>query len=120
MAVVGRRREIAEVERLLDRAAGGQGGVLAITGPPGSGRSELALASARAGARRGFEVIRTAAVRSTSGPLVWAQLLIDVGAPEDLALRLLGGAGPLELDIAARAMVGRGWRLLVIDDIDHG
>jgi hypothetical protein len=120
MAVVGRRREIAEVERLLARAAGGQGGVLAITGPPGSGRSELALASAREGARRGFEVLRTAAVRGTSGPLVWAQLLGDAGAPQDLALRLLGGAGPLDLDTVARALVRGGRRLLVIDDIDHG
>jgi tetratricopeptide (TPR) repeat protein len=120
MAVVGRRREIAEVERLLDRAAGGQGGVVAITGPSGSGRSELALASAREGARRGFEVLRAAAVRTTSGPLVWAQLLADAGAPQDLALRLLGGAGPLDLDTVARALVSGGRRLLVIDDIDHG
>jgi len=120
VAVVGRRREIAEVERLLDRAAGGQGGVLAITGPPGSGRSELAAASAREGARRGFEVLSTAAVHGTSGLLVWARLLRDAGAPEELASRLLGGTGPLDLDIVARALVSRGRRLLVIDDIDHG
>src|SRR6266571_2881613 len=35
MALVGRRLEMAEVERLLECAATGQGGVLAITGPPG-------------------------------------------------------------------------------------
>jgi AAA ATPase domain len=120
MAVVGRRREMAEVERLLDRAAGGQGGVLAITGPPGSGRSELAAASARAGAGRGFEVLRAAAVRGASGLLVWARLLRDAGAPEDLASRLLGGAGPLDLDTVACALASGGRRLLVIDDIDHG
>jgi len=120
MAIVGRRREIAEVERLLDRAAGGQGGVLAITGPPGSGRSELAAASARAGAGRGFEVLRAAAVRGASGLLVWARLLRDAGAPEDLASRLLGGAGPLDLDTVACALASGGRRLLVIDDIDHG
>jgi tetratricopeptide (TPR) repeat protein len=120
MAVVGRRREIAEVESLLDRAAGGQGGVLALTGPPGSGRSELAAASARAGAGRGFEVLRAAAVRGASGLLVWARLLRDAGAPEDLASRLLGGAGPLDLDTVACALVSVGRRLLVIDDIDHG
>ena len=119
MAVVGRRREIAEVERLLGRAAGGQGGVLAITGPPGSGRSELAASSAREGARRGFEVLRTAAVRGTSGLLAWAQLLRDGGAPDDLVSRLLGGAGPLDLDIVARVLAAEGRRLLVIDDIDH-
>ena len=62
MALVGRRREMAEVGRLLDGAADGRGGVLAITGPPGSGRTELAAAAARAGARRGFEVPRAAAI----------------------------------------------------------
>src|SRR6185437_124398 len=34
----GRRRERQEIGRLLERAAGGAGGLLAITGPPGSGR----------------------------------------------------------------------------------
>ena len=42
---------MAEVGRLLDGAADGRGGVLAVTGPPGSGRTELAAAAARAGAR---------------------------------------------------------------------
>jgi hypothetical protein len=120
MTVVGRRREIAEVERLLDRAADGHGGLLAITGPRGSGRSELAAAAAREGAGRGFEVLRTAAVRGTSALLVWARLLCDTGAPGELASRLLGTAGPPDLDAVARALVSGGRRLLVIDDIDHG
>ena len=108
------------MEHLLERAARGQGGVLGFTGPAGSGRSELALASAREGAFRGFEVLRAAAVRGTSGPVVWAQLLRDAGAPEDLASRLLSGAGPLELDSVASALASGNLRLLVIDDIDHG
>jgi KaiC/GvpD/RAD55 family RecA-like ATPase len=54
---------MAEVERLLECAAGGQGGVLVITGPPGSGRTELAAAAAKEGARRGFEVLRTAVMQ---------------------------------------------------------
>ncbi len=120
MAIAGRHREMREVERLLDQAAGGHGGVLAITGPRGSGRSELAAAAAREGAQRGFQVLRTAAVQGTSGLLVWARLLCDAGAPEDLASRLLGGDGPLELDAVARALVSQGRRLLVVDDIDHG
>src|SRR6266581_3189023 len=86
MALVGRRLEMAEVERLLECAATGQGGVLAITGPPGSGRTELAAAAAREAARRGFEVLRATAMR---GQLAWAQLLRDAGAPDDLASRLL-------------------------------
>ena len=120
MAVVGRHREIAEVEHLLERAVRGQGGVLAFTGPAGSGRSELALAAAREGARRGFEVLRAAAVRGASGPAAWAQLLRDAGAPEDLASRLLSGTGPVELDTVASALASGDRRLLVVDDIDHG
>ncbi len=111
---------MAEVGRLLDGAADGRGGVLAITGPPGSGRTELAAVVAREGARRGFEVLRTAAVRSEHGGLPWARLLADAGAPDDLASRVLGDAGPLALDGIVRVLAGGNRRLLVIDDIDHG
>jgi len=111
---------MAEVERLLECAATGQGGVLAITGPPGSGRTELAAAAAREAARRGFEVLRATVMRGQPGPLAWAQLLRDAGAPDDLASRLLDEAGPVDLDTVARVLAARSPRLLVIDDIDHG
>jgi len=120
MGLAGRRREMAEVGRLLDGAADGRGGVLAISGPPGSGRTELAAAAAREAARHGFEVLRTAAVRGQPGPLAWARLLADAGAPDDLASGMLGDAGPLALDRVARVLGGGNRRLLVIDDIDHG
>ncbi|HEY2442878.1 MAG TPA: AAA family ATPase, partial [Streptosporangiaceae bacterium] len=120
VGLAGRGREMAEVERVLDCAAGGRGGVLAITGPPGSGRTEFAAAAAREGARRGFAVLRTAAIPGEPGALAWARLLADVGAPDDLASRVLGDAGPLALDTAARVLSCGNRRLLVIDDIDHG
>ena len=111
---------MAEVRRLLDGAADGRGGVLAITGPPGSGRTELAAAAAREGASRGFEVLRAAAIRGQPGQLVWARLLADVGAPDDLASLMLSDAAPPALDSVARVLGGGNRRLLVIDDIDHG
>jgi tetratricopeptide (TPR) repeat protein len=111
---------MAEVGRALDCAADGRGRVLAITGPLGSGRSELAAAAAREGARRGFSVLRTAAIPGQPGALVWARLLADAGASGDLASRVLDDAGPLALDSAARVLTSGSRRLLVIDDIDHG
>ena len=111
---------MAEVGRVLDCAADGRGCVLAITGPPGSGRTELAAAAAREGARRGFTVLRTAAMHGEPGALAWARLLADAGAPDELASRLLGDACPLALDTAARVLSSGRRRLLVIDDIDHG
>ena len=120
VGIAGRRREMAEVRRLLDRAADGRGGVLAVSGPPGSGRTELAVAAAREAASRGFEVLRTAAVRGQPGPLAWARLLADAGAADDLASRALGDMGPQALDAVARALGSGNRRLLVIDDIDYG
>jgi hypothetical protein len=111
---------MAEVKRLLDRAADGRGGVLAVSGPPGSGRTELAAAAAREAASRGFELLRTAAVRGQPGQLAWARLLADAGVADDLAARALGDMGPQALDSVARALGSGNRRLLVIDDIDHG
>lgn len=120
VGIAGRRREMAEVRRLLDRAVDGRGGVLAVSGPPGSGRTELAVAAASEAASRGFEVLRTAAIRGQPGQLAWARLLADAGVPDDLASRVLGDPGPQALDSVARALGSASRRLLVIDDIDHG
>jgi hypothetical protein len=111
---------MTQVERMLDRAAGGQGGVLAIVGPHGSGRTELVTAAAMEGARRGFQVLRTAAMRGQPSLLVWARLLRDAAAPDDLVSRLLGDPGPLDLDTAARELAAGSLRLLLIDDIEYG
>jgi len=111
---------MAEIRQALDGAADGRGCVLAITGPPGSGRTELAAAAAREGASRGFTLLRTVAMPGQPGALAWARLLTDAGAPDDLASRLVNDADPLTLDSAARVLSEGSRRLLVIDDIDHG
>src|SRR5690242_17193331 len=117
----GRRRELQEVGRLLERAAGGAGGLLAITGPPGSGKTALAEAAAAAAGNRGFEVLRADPPEGQPGRLVWAQLLRDVKAPEDLVTRLSGtDASPLDLDAAARHLSSPSPRLILIDDVEIG
>ena len=120
MSLVGRRREMAEICRVLDAAEGGRGEVLAVTGPRGSGRTELAAAAAAEAAERDFEVVRTAALRGEPGGLPWARLLRDTGAAHDLAERVIEQPGALDLDAVARALTAAGKRLLAIDDIDHG
>jgi tetratricopeptide (TPR) repeat protein len=116
---VGRSREMREIERLLDRAATGAGGVLVITGPAGSGRSALLDAAAESAGRRSFQVLRARAA-APFGRLVWAQLLRDAGAPDAVAERLLAGPDPLDLDDAARSLAGSEPRLILIDDLDDG
>jgi tetratricopeptide (TPR) repeat protein len=109
------------VGRLLDRAAGGAGGLLVFTGAPGSGKTALAEAAAEEARRRGFEVLRGSPAAHQPGRLVWAQLLRDAGAPDELAAGLLGAdAGPLDLDSAAHYLASAGPRLIVVDDVDRG
>ena len=111
MPFAGRLRELQEIGRLLERAAGGAGGLLAITGAPGSGKTALAEAAAGLAASRGFEVLRASPAERQPGRLVWAQLLRDIDAPEDLVTRLAdhaeNKAGPLDLDAAARHLSAR-------------
>ena len=78
-ALAGRDREKAVIDGFLSRAAQGRGGVLVVTGPPGSGRTEIA-AAATLGARRGFEVLSASPGLGRPERLVWAQLLREVGA----------------------------------------
>ncbi|MFI0479638.1 AAA family ATPase [Actinomadura sp. 9N215] len=118
--LVGRAREVAEIDHLLGHAGAGSGGVLVIRGGRGAGKTAVAEAGMREAHRRGFEVVRASPVRGWPGRLVWSQLLRDAGAPEDMAAALVDDPGPLELDGAARWLASGRDRLIVVDDIDHG
>jgi hypothetical protein len=106
MALIGRRREIAVVRGLLDRAGEGSGGVLVVAGPDGSGRTALANLAADEARRRGFDVYRAAAVAERPGRWAWAQLLRDTGAAERTIAGLLADPEPLDLVAAAAALSG--------------
>ncbi|MFJ4467071.1 AAA family ATPase [Streptomyces sp. NPDC089424] len=103
MSLIGRRAELAAVDRLLDRATAGHGGHLVVSGPRGSGRTALADAATDRARARGFKVLRAAA---TPGADPWAALAGPATRParaEELASALATGDAP---------------RLLVVDDLD--
>lgn len=57
--LVGRRRELAAVEEIVDRAIGGRGGVVNVVGAPGIGKSRMAREATAIAAARGVEVVWT-------------------------------------------------------------
>ena len=119
--VAGRGRQLAAVSRLLDRAGNGAGGVLVLVGPAGSGKTAMAEAAVSEARHRGLDVLRASPAGGQPGRLVWAQLLRDAGAPDDLAADLADGdAGWLDLDSAARFLMSGSPRLIVVDDVDRG
>jgi DNA-binding CsgD family transcriptional regulator len=60
VTLLERDRELDLVERSLDAAADGVGGVLLIEGPPGIGKTALALAAAQRARSAGVRVLRAA------------------------------------------------------------
>ncbi|BBY81902.1 AAA family ATPase [Mycolicibacterium pulveris] len=58
-SLVGRGWEMAALDGLLDRAAGGRGGVVNVVGPAGIGKSRVAREVATTAAARGVEVFWT-------------------------------------------------------------
>ncbi|WP_326558120.1 ATP-binding protein [Micromonospora sp. NBC_01796] len=112
MALIGRRRELAAVAQLLDRAVTGTGGHLVVTGPTGAGRTALVDAAATLARTRGLPVFRVSGTGLDAGLLIWDQLLRDLGAGELPSDARLG-----DLDRIARAAADGGPRLLLVDNI---
>ncbi|WP_376767496.1 ATP-binding protein [Micromonospora profundi] len=88
--MIGRRRELAAVHRMLDRAVAGAGGRLIVVGPPGSGKSVLGDAAADLARQRGLPVERTTAAGRTGARLV---LLDDLDQESEAAHALDSPAG---------------------------
>ncbi len=120
MALVGRRRELDELDDLLGSTARGAGRLLVLVGPPGAGTTTLADAAVAAARRRGLTVLRAGPVAGLPGRLMGAQLLRDLGVPDTEAAGLLARPTPLDLDAAARRLTGGPRCLVVVDDVDAG
>jgi hypothetical protein len=118
VVIIGRQRELGEVDQLLERAGAGHGGVLVLAGAPGSGRTTLAEAAAERARGRGFQLLRAGG--GDEGRWVWAGLLRAAGAPDALVARMLASPGPLDLDAAAAVLCAGPPRLILIDDADRG
>jgi tetratricopeptide (TPR) repeat protein len=120
VSLVGRGREMREIERLLERAAVGAGDVLVFVGVPGVGKTVVLEAAADMARARGFEVLRGSPASGQPGRLVWGQLLRDAGAPDSVSDILLGDPSPLDLDRAALELTASPRRVIVVDDLDRG
>jgi len=108
--MIGRRRELAVVHRLLDRAVAGAGGLLTVVGPSGSGKTMLADEAAELARQRGLPVVRSAAAGGTGARLVILDDLPPAAATADLDRLVLGGAAVLA---TTRAATGSGRHLFL-------
>jgi len=120
MGLAGRSAELGELAALLDRTAGGFGGIITLVGSAGSGKSALAAEAAALARDRGFEVAGGSPVRGRPGRLVWAGLLDDLGADPEVTRALLDDSGPLDTSTAVRLLTAGTRRLIVVDDADAG
>jgi tetratricopeptide (TPR) repeat protein len=93
--MIGRRRELAAVQRLLDRAVAGAGGRLTVVGPPGSGKTVLAAVTAELAREHGLPVDRTATTEGTGPRLVILDEPEPTAEPADVDRLVRGGAAVL-------------------------
>lgn len=87
--VVGRERELAAIDEALDAAGAGRGRCLALTGPPGIGKTRLAAETADRAGRRGFRVAATRCPDDDATPAWWPlrDLVLACGGDPERLLR---------------------------------
>ncbi|WP_422772891.1 AAA family ATPase [Plantactinospora sp. WMMC1484] len=100
--MIGRRRERAAVQRLLDRAVAGVGGCLIVVGPAGSGKTTLGDVAADLARQRGLPVNRTATADGTGPQLVLLDDLDRTAPTVDLDSLVRGGAAVVATTAEAR------------------
>src|SRR5262245_44471922 len=98
MGIIGREREIAEVERLLDAAAAAPAH-LALVGEPGIGKTTVFEAGVDAAERRGFRVLRARPAEAESS-LAYAGLTDLLAGVEERAFDVLPDPQRGALDVA--------------------
>src|ERR1700758_1766033 len=99
-ALVGRVRELAEIEAALGRLAGGEPWLMQIVGEPGIGKSRLLAELCRRGEDRGYLVLSGSAAefeRDIPFGLMVDALNDYFGALEPVVLRALDDDVPREL-----------------------
>jgi hypothetical protein len=90
--LIGRTEQLEKLERLLAKAALGQGAFCALDGEPGVGKTRLAAEAAELALERGFLVAWGRASETGGAPAYWPwiELLANVGgdAPQSPGHRL--------------------------------
>ena len=96
LPLLGRTRELADLETMLDEAAAGHGALVLLTGEPGIGKTRLATALGERAAAEGHRVAWARGWDGGGAPAFWpwVQIVRSVAADrDDDALRVELGAG---------------------------
>ena len=88
--LVGRRREMATLDAVVDRAIGGRGGVVGVVGSPGIGKSRVAREVAALADGHGLDVFRPSASRPVG--VLFKRELIGARGLRSSAIGQMGGA----------------------------